>query len=148
MVTENSGGSRRLSWITLQLEIRGWERFHNRRQVASYTGLYPGIHNSNGRGREGRINRCGNTIVRYTLIEMVWRLMRWQPDYPPIKKLRNAVLSKRGKRWFIVAAARRLVSDRSVALGHRSGYRPRTWLLFVCLVNRIGELPAIVVSPW
>src|SRR5713226_4387279 len=38
-----------LSWITLQLEIRGWERFHNRRQVASYTGLCPGIHNSNGR---------------------------------------------------------------------------------------------------
>ena len=23
-----------LSWITLQLEVRGWERFHNRRQVA------------------------------------------------------------------------------------------------------------------
>ena len=70
-----------LSWITLQLEIRGWGRFHNRRQVASYTGLCPGIHNSNGRGREGRINRCGNTIVRYTLIEMVWRLIRWQPEY-------------------------------------------------------------------
>ena len=100
-----------LSWITLQLEIRGWGRFHNRRQVASYTGLCPGIHNSNGRGREGRINRCGNTIVRYTLIEMVWRLIRWQPEYPPIKKLRNALLSKRGKRRLIVAAARRLAID-------------------------------------
>ena len=66
-----------LSWITFQLEIRGWDRFHNRRQVASYTGLCPGIH-INGRGREGRINRCGNTIVCYTLIEMVWRLTRWQ----------------------------------------------------------------------
>ena len=29
-----------LSWITLQLEIRGWERFQNRRQIASYTGRY------------------------------------------------------------------------------------------------------------
>ena len=65
----------------------------------------------NGRGREGRINRCGNTIVRYTLIEMVWRLIRWQPDYPRIKKLRNALLSKRGKRRLIVAAARRLAID-------------------------------------
>ena len=100
-----------LSWITLQLEIRGWERFHNRRQVASYTGLCPGIHNSNGRGREGRINRCGNIIVRYTLIEMVWHLIRWQPDYSPIKKLRNALLSKRGKQRLIVAAARRLAID-------------------------------------
>jgi hypothetical protein len=56
-------------------------------------------------------NRCGNTIVRYTLIEMVWRLIRWQPEYPPIKKLRNALLSKRGKRRLIVAAARRLAID-------------------------------------
>lgn len=99
-----------LSWITLQLEIRGWERFQNRRQIASYTGLCPGIHNSNGRGREGRINRCGNSVVRYTLIEMVWRLTRWQPDYPPIKKL-CAMVSKRAKRRFIVAAARRLAID-------------------------------------
>jgi hypothetical protein len=49
--------------------------------------------------------------VRYTLIEMVWRLTRWQPDYPPIKKLCNAVLSKRGKRRFVVAAARHLAID-------------------------------------
>jgi transposase len=40
-----------LSWITLQLEIRDWDRFRNRRQIASYTGLCPGIHNSNGRVR-------------------------------------------------------------------------------------------------
>ena len=49
--------------------------------------------------------------MRYTVIEMVWRLIRWQPDYPPIKKLRNALLSKRGKRRLIVAAARRLAID-------------------------------------
>ncbi len=42
---------------------------------------------------------------------------------PLIKKLRNAVLSKRAKRRLIVAAA----GDRPVAFGHRSGYRPRTW---------------------
>jgi transposase len=99
-----------LSWITLELEIRGWDRFENRRQIASYTGLCPGIHNSNGRGLEGSINRCGNSVVRYTLIEMVWRMLRWQPDYPPIKKLRSMV-SKRGKRRLVVAAARRLAID-------------------------------------
>ena len=99
-----------LSWITLELEICGWDRFENRRQIASYTGLCPGIHNSNGRGLEGSINRCGNSVVRYTLIEMVWRMLRWQPDYPPIKKLRSTV-SKGGKRRFVVAAARRLAID-------------------------------------
>jgi len=77
------------------------QRFQNPRQIASYTGLCPGIHNSNGRGREGRINRCGNSVVRYTLIETVWRMTRWQPDYPPIKKLRS-MISKRGKRRLVV----------------------------------------------
>src|SRR5712672_4290298 len=111
MVTENLPvGVGALSWITLELEIRGWDRVQNRRQIASYTGLCPGIHNSNGRGREGHINRCGNSVVRYTLIEMVWRMTRWQPDYPPIKKLCTMV-SKRGKRRLVVAAARRLAID-------------------------------------
>ena len=45
-----------LSWITLQLEICGWERFENCRQIPSYTGLCRGIHYSNGRGHEGCIN--------------------------------------------------------------------------------------------
>jgi len=31
-----------LSWITLGLELRGWDGFENRRQIASYTGLPPG----------------------------------------------------------------------------------------------------------
>jgi transposase len=44
-----------LSWITLELELRGWERFKNRRQIASCTGLCPGIHNSNGRGRKAAL---------------------------------------------------------------------------------------------
>ncbi len=37
-------------------------------------------------------------------------MLRYQPDYPPIKKLRGTV-SKRGKRRFVVAAARRLAID-------------------------------------
>jgi hypothetical protein len=33
----------------LEYEMKGWGRFNNRRQVASYTGLCPGIHQSDGR---------------------------------------------------------------------------------------------------
>jgi transposase len=131
-----------LSWITLEVEIRGWDRFENRRQIASYTGLCPGIHNSNGRGREGSINRCGNSVVRYTLIEMVWRLLRWQPDYPPIKKLRSMV-SKRGKRRLVVAAARRLAIDMwrwatGRASAQKLGLQLRPALLLQCRASR-GE---------
>jgi transposase len=100
-----------LSWIILEHELRGWDRFGNRRQIASYTGLCPGVHRSDQRGREGHINRCGNATVRYILIEMSWRLLRWQPQYPPIQKLRRGLLSKRAKRRIIVAVARRLAID-------------------------------------
>jgi len=100
-----------LSWIVLEQELRGWGRFQNPRQIASYTGLCPGIYSSDQRSREGRINRCGNSLVRYTLIEMAWRFLRWQPQSPPIQKLRKGLLSRRARRRLIVAAARRLAID-------------------------------------
>src|ERR1700731_3295802 len=37
------------SAAVLEYEMKGWGRFNNRRQVASYTGLCPGIHQSDGR---------------------------------------------------------------------------------------------------
>jgi transposase len=101
-----------LTWIILAREICDWARFNNRRQVASYTGLCPGIHTSDGKGREGSINRCGNRAVRTALVELVWRLVRWQPDYKPVRALVDkAALSPRRRRKHAVAAARRLAID-------------------------------------
>jgi transposase len=101
-----------LTWVVLAREICDWSRFDNRRQVASYTGLCPGVHTSDGRGREGSINRCGNRAVRTALVELVWRLARWQPDYKPVRALVDkAALSPRRRRKHAVAAARRLAID-------------------------------------
>lgn len=101
-----------LTWVILAREILDWSRFHNRRQVASYTGLCPGVHHSDGRGREGSINRCGNKAVRTALIELVWRLARWQPNYPPVRMLADRLaLSPRKRRRHAAAAARRLAID-------------------------------------
>jgi len=100
------------SAAVLKYEMKGWERFHNRRQVASYTGLCPGIHLSDGRGKEGSINRCGNPTVRWTLVEMVWRLMIWQPYYKPVRQLASGLIkSRRAKKRLVVMAARRLAID-------------------------------------
>lgn len=100
------------SWVVLEYELRGFGRFKNRRQVASMTGLCPGIHLSDGRGKEGSINRCGIGIVRWTLVEAVWRLMIWQPQYPPVRRLAaGLVKSKRAKKRLVVQAARRLAID-------------------------------------
>lgn len=99
-----------LTWITLLLEVVDWTRFHNRRQVASYTGLCPGEHTSGDNKRELSIDKHGNPRVRHLLIEAAWRLLRWQPQYPPLQKLLSAN-GGRGRKRMIVAVARRLAID-------------------------------------
>jgi len=100
-----------LTWTILCREILDWSRFQNRRQVASYTGLCPGISQSGGKSRDGCINRCGNRAIRHALLELVWRLVRWQPQYPPVRALVDGALSARQRRKQAVAAARRLAID-------------------------------------
>src|ERR1700747_3879139 len=68
------------SAVALEYEMKGLARFKNAGQISSYTGLCPGIHSSDGRAKEASINRCGNAAVRWNLVEMVWRLLKWQPD--------------------------------------------------------------------
>lgn len=100
-----------LTWVMIAREICHWQRFKNRRQVSSYTGLCPGVHQSGPRRRDGSINRYGNPRVRALLIELVWRLVRWQPDYPPIRALVAGVARGAARRKCAVAAARKLAVD-------------------------------------
>jgi transposase len=100
-----------LTWVLLCREIGSWDRFKNRRQVSSYTGLCPGVQQSGRRKKDGSINRYGNPRVRMLLIELVWRLVRWQPDYPPVRLLVDRVASGAARRKWAVAAARRLAVD-------------------------------------
>ena len=59
--------------------------------------------------KSARSTRCGIGIVRWTLVEMVWRLMIWQPQYPPVRRLAAGfVKGKRAKKRLVVQTARRL----------------------------------------
>ena len=50
--------------------------------------------------------------MRWTLVEAVWRLVIWQPHYPPVRRLAaGLVKSKRAKKRLVVQAARRLAID-------------------------------------
>jgi len=100
-----------LTWTVLSREIQDWSRFTNRRQVASYTGLCPGISQSGGTSRGGSVNKCGNRAIRRALLEMVWRMAMWQPQYPPVRSLVERSSSARQRRKQAVAAARKLAID-------------------------------------
>jgi transposase len=99
----------------LEREILGWSRFKNRRQVASLTGMCPGVRSSGLKTTSGAITKHGNRRLRTALIELAWRCAHFQPDYPPFKKRRDLLLSTKAtgaaKKKAIVAVGRHLAID-------------------------------------
>ena len=61
------------------------------------------------------INRHGNPRLRHLLIEAVWRLLKFQPQYRAVAKWHDALvalrLTKARKKKIIVAIARQLAVD-------------------------------------
>jgi len=112
-------GLGKLTSVVLTREICDWQRFNNRRAISSYTGLCPGERSSGSKRLPGSVTKRGNPRVRAALVECAWRMVRFQPQYPPVQK-RLAVLAPqpRGSRALgavrkkaIVAVARRLAVD-------------------------------------
>ena len=99
----------------LEREVADWERFQNRRQVASYTGLCPREDTSSQRRFQGSINKHGNRRLRPVLVEGAWRLVVFQPEYRPVKKWRAALLDRRSspsrRKKIIIAIARIFAVD-------------------------------------
>jgi transposase len=93
-------------------EVCDWTRFSKRKAVGSYTGCCPSEHSSGGVQRFGAIDRHGNKHVRTLLVEAVWRLLRWQPNWHARQKYLQKL--KHGaslKKKIAVALARQLAID-------------------------------------
>ncbi len=93
-------------------EVCDWRRFQHRKAVGSYTGCCPSEHSSGGVQRFGAIDRHGNKHVRTLLVEAVWRLLRWQPNWHARQKYLEKL--KHGaslKKKIAVALARQLAID-------------------------------------
>ena len=109
-------GLGKLTTVVLTREICNWHRFNNRRAISSYTGLCPGEYSSGTKRVPGSVTKRGNPRVRAALVECAWRMVRFQPQYPPIKK-RLHLLAKGSRalgavrKKAIVAVARRLAVD-------------------------------------
>ena len=50
--------------------------------------MCPGVRASGNKSRNGPITKHGNRRLRTALIELAWRCVRFQPDYPPLQKWR------------------------------------------------------------
>src|SRR5256714_3462684 len=99
--------------VIIDREIVDWNRFNNRRQVGSYTGLCPGEYSSGNTRVQSCVTKHGNPRLRAALVELAWRLVRFQPSYKPVLKWR-AILAKgalatgAARKKAIVAVARQL----------------------------------------
>ncbi len=113
---EQPRGVGALTSVIIDREIGDWHRFANRRQVGSYTGLCPGEYSSGKSRVQSCVTKHGNPRLRAALVELAWRLVRFQPSYRPIVKWRQ-VLAKGAlatgavRKKAIVAVARQLAVD-------------------------------------
>jgi transposase len=109
-------GMGKLTTVVVTREICDWRRFNNRRAISSYTGLCPGERSSGSKRVPGSVTKRGNPRLRAALVETAWRMVRFQPNYPPVNK-RLAILAKGSpatgavRKKAIVAVARRLAVD-------------------------------------
>jgi transposase len=105
-----------LTASVLEAEFLNYERFNNRDAVSSFTGLCPGEASSGGKRRQGSVTKQGNSAIRHFLLEAIWRMFNFQPDYKPIKKWRDKIakegkLSAARKKKMAVAVARQFAVD-------------------------------------
>jgi transposase len=93
-------------------EVCDWTRFRHRKAIGSYTGCCPSEHSSGGVQRFGHIDRHGNKHVRTLLVEAVWRLLKWQPQWHArVKYLQKLKHGAALKKKIAVALARQLAID-------------------------------------
>ncbi len=104
-----------LTYEVVEREIADWNRFKNRRQVGSYTGLCGGVSGSGPTTHLLPITKHGNVRLRTALIELAWRLVVWQRDSALVKKwwhvFGNPKATKAAKKKAIVAMARQMAVD-------------------------------------
>ena len=104
-----------LSCEVVEREIGDWNRFTNRRQVGSYTGLCGGVSSSGNSHHLLPITKHGNVRLRTALVELAWRLVVWQRDCVLVKKwwpvFGNPKATKAAKKKAIVAMARQMAVD-------------------------------------
>ena len=108
-------GLGKLTYQVLEREVGDWNRFDNRRQVASYTGMCPREDSSAQRRFQGAISKHGNPRVRTVLVEASWRLVQYQPTYKPVARwlpvLTHPKTTRSKRKQIIVAIGRQFSVD-------------------------------------
>ena len=109
-------GLGKMTSVIIDREIGNWLRFNNRRQIASYTGLCPGEYSSGQKRLQSCVTKHGNPRLRAALVELAWRMVRFQPNYRAVRKwkarlAKGQLTTGAARKKAIVALARQLAVD-------------------------------------
>jgi transposase len=108
-------GEGELTHQLLGRELIDPQRFRNARQVGNYFGLCPSESSSAERRRLGSITKHGNPRLRRLMVELAWRMSRFQPRYQAVRRwaavLEDPKAGAATRKKAIVALARRLAVD-------------------------------------
>jgi len=86
---------------TIRAEIGRFDRFNNGKQLARFCGLSPRNASSGQRQADAGLIKAGNAMLRATLIEAAWRLIRCDERWRTLALSMKA----RGKPACVIAAA-------------------------------------------
>jgi transposase len=94
--------------LTYRATIDQPQRFVHSRAVGAHVGLTPKRHQSGETGYDGRVSKCGDTMLRTMLYEAAQSLLTHGRKWSWLKAWGMRVAQRRGMRRAIVAVARRL----------------------------------------
>jgi transposase len=100
-------------------------RFKNARQVSSYAGLVPRRYQSGEMDRQGRISKRGPRLLRSSLVEAAWLMLRYNPWAKSVYD-RLCSRQKTRKKKAIVAVARKVLVRCWVMLLRKEPWRKET----------------------
>jgi transposase len=106
-------GTGALSLVQLKSELLDWWLYTNRRAIGCIAGMVPSEWSTGDQQRRGSITKVGLPVVRRIGIEMVWRIILFQPQYPPVQKWQEVLKGKNRtlKKKAVVAIGRQLIVD-------------------------------------
>jgi transposase len=106
-------GAGAASLVQLQSEVLDWERYPNRRKIACLAGMVPSEWSTGESQRRGSITKVGVSAIRRILTEMVWRIIQFQAQYPPVQKWQEVLggTNRTLKKKAVVAIGRQLMVD-------------------------------------
>ena len=118
-------GEGELTHALLKRELLNLERFKNARQLGNYFGLCPSENTTGDRRRLGPITKHGNPRLRRVMVELAWRIVRFQPQYVALRRWGPVLRedksnSAAARKKAIVAVARHLAVDLwRIAIGRK-----------------------------